>query len=154
MSKNVWGPATWHLLHCMVLKIDDNIDCRQLEDLKGILFRIVSNLPCPYCTDHATSFFRTNKFTSITTISALRYFMFFFHNKVNERLKKPQIDYEQHLQIYVNMNFKIVIDHFFTVYREMSQTSVTMMLRSFHRNMLLNELNKFFMRNQSLYRLY
>ena len=154
MSKNVWGPATWHLLHCMVLKIDDNINNNQIEDLKGIIFRIVNNLPCPYCTDHATSFFKMNKFSSITTISALRYFIFYFHNKVNERLKKPQIEYEQHLQIYVNMNLKFVVDHFFTIYREISQTSVTMMLRSFHRNMLLNELNKYFIRNQVLYRLY
>ena len=52
------------------------------------------------------------------------------------------------------MNLKIVVDHFFTVYREMSQTSVTMMLRSFHRTMLLNKLNKYFIRSQNLYRLY
>jgi hypothetical protein len=154
MSKNVWGPATWHLLHCIVLKIDDNISSQQLEDVKAIIFRIVSNLPCPYCTDHATSFFKTNKFNSINNIITLRYFIFHFHNKVNERLKKPQMEYEQHLQLYVNMNLKIVIDHFFKVYRDMSQTSVTMMLRSFHRNILLNEVNKYFMRNQELYRLY
>ena len=66
MSKNVWGPATWHLLHCIVLKIDDNIDSQQLEDLKAVIFRIVNNLPCPYCTDHATSFLKTNKFSSIS----------------------------------------------------------------------------------------
>lgn len=154
MSKNVWGPATWHLLHCMVLKIDDNINQVQLEDLKRIISRIVNNLPCPYCTEHATSFLKNNHFSSITTINALRYFIFYFHNKVNERLKKPQMGYEEHLQLYINMNLKIVIDHYFTVYRDMSQTSVTMMLRSFHRNMVLNEVNAYFFGAQSLYRLY
>lgn len=154
MSKNVWGPATWHLLHCMVLKIDDNINTSQLEDLKRIISRIINNLPCPYCTEHASSFFKKNNFNSITTLSAIRYFMFFFHNKVNERLKKPQMGYEEHLQLYMNMNFKIVVDHFFSVYRDMSQTSVTMMLRSFHRNIVLNDINAYLHSVQSLYRLY
>lgn len=154
MSKNVWGPATWHLLHCMVLKIDDNLSLSQLEDLKTMISRIINNLPCPYCTEHAISFFKNNNFKSITTISALRYFIFYFHNKVNERLKKTQMLYDEHIQLYVNMNLKIVVDHFFTVYRDMSQSSVTMMLRSYHRHMILNELNQYFVRSQNLYRLY
>jgi Erv1 / Alr family len=154
MSKNVWGPATWHLMHCMVLKIDDNINSSQLEDLKRMISRIISNLPCPYCTDHATSFLKANHFAGVKTISALRYFMFYFHNKVNERLKKPQMGYEEHIQLYVNMNLKIVVDHFFRIYKDMNQTSVTMMLRSYHRQIILKELNQYFMQTQELYRLY
>jgi hypothetical protein len=154
MSKNVWGPATWHLLHCIVLKIDDNVSSSQLEDVKRIISRIVNNLPCPYCTDHATSFLKSNNFVYINNIAALRYFVFYFHNKVNERLKKKQITYEEHLQIYVNMNLKTVLEHFFNVYREMNQTSVTMMLRSFHRTKVLTELNQYFIQKQNLYRLY
>lgn len=154
MSKSVWGPATWHLLHCIVLKVDDNINESQLENIKAIISRIANNLPCPYCTDHATTFLRTNKFESIKSINALRYFMFYFHNKVNERLKKPQMTYDDHINLYVKMNLKTVVEHFFKVYTEMNQTSVTLMLRSFHRVKLLGDVNQFFLQHQYLYRLY
>ena len=153
MSKNVWGPATWNLLHCLVLKIDDNIDQKTFEDVKTIISGIANNLPCPTCTEHAATFLKKNNFKSVANIETLRYFIFYFHNKVNERLKKPQIRFEEHIQIYANMNLKIVVDHFFSVYRDMSQISVTMMLRSYHRTMLLSEVNQYFMRNQSKYRL-
>jgi hypothetical protein len=154
MSKNVWGPATWNLLHCMVLKIDDNINNIQLEELKKIISRITHNLPCPYCAEHSASFFKINNYSSISSINALRYFLFYFHNNVNERLKKPIITYEHHIEIYVTMNLTTVIQHFFNVYRDMSQTSVTMMLKSFHRNLVLNELNSYLLKYQKLYRLY
>jgi hypothetical protein len=153
MSKSVWGPATWHLLHCLVLKIDDNINKDQFESLKRIIVRIIHNLPCPYCTEHAISFIRNNNFEGISNISALRYFIFYFHNKVNERLKKPMITYDEHIVYYNNMNLYTVVEHFFFVYRKMNQTGVTMMLRNYHRNKVLNEINEYFIKNQSLYRL-
>ena len=56
MQKSVWGPATWKLLHTMVLKINNDVSVSQINDLKSIILRIVSNLPCPYCTSHAISY--------------------------------------------------------------------------------------------------
>jgi hypothetical protein len=60
MSKAVWGPATWKLLHCMVLKVK-TIEPHQLIELKNAIMRIVSNLPCPYCTAHALANIASSK---------------------------------------------------------------------------------------------
>jgi hypothetical protein len=152
MSKSVWGPATWYLLHSMVLKIDDNINQSQLKELKGIILNIASNLPCPSCTQHAVSYITANRMELIDNIFALRVFIHKFHNKVNERLKKTIMSYEDHVVMYNNMNLKYVIQNMMNIYKNMN-TSVTMMLYSYHRGRLVQDLNDYFYKNQSLYRL-
>jgi hypothetical protein len=150
MSKSVWGPATWQLLHCMVLKINDNINKSQLSELKGMIINIATNLPCPYCTQHALSYLKTNKFNLIDNIYSLRIFMHTFHNKVNERLKKTTMSYEDHIVLYSRMNFKIVIQNMIHIYKNMN-TSVTMMLYSYYRGRLVQDLNEYFYNNQQIF---
>ncbi len=152
MSKSVWGPATWMLMHSMVLKINDNITTSQLNDLKGIIRNICTNLPCPYCTQHALSYLNSNKFDLISTIYGLRIFMHTFHNNVNIRLKKPTITYEEHIVLYSRMNLKIVLENMLTIYKNMN-ASVTMMLYSYYRGRLVQDVNQYFYKNQSLYSL-
>lgn len=154
MSKSVWGPATWFLLHSLVIKINDNVSNVVMNELKGIIRGITENLPCPICSSHAKSQLNKLRFESITTIDSLRKFMFFFHKSVNEMLKKPILmTYEEHLIIYNNMELTLVIKNFLNIYNNMSNTNVTMMLYSYHRKKLLNDINKYFVKNQGLYRL-
>lgn len=152
MSKSVWGPATWYLLHSIVLKIDDNVNQSQLKELKGMILNIATNLPCPNCTQHALAYLTTNRIDMIDNILALRIFIHKFHNKVNERLKKPTMSYEDHIVMYNNMNLKLVIQNMINIYKNMN-TSVTMMLYSYYRGKLVQDLNDYFYKNQSLYRL-
>jgi hypothetical protein len=35
MQKSVWGPATWKLLHTMVLKINNDASVSQINDLRN-----------------------------------------------------------------------------------------------------------------------
>ena len=58
---------------------------------KNIISRIMSNLPCPYCTSHAVSYLSTTNFKSIQNINDLTLYLFNFHNNVNIRLNKPTI---------------------------------------------------------------
>jgi hypothetical protein len=154
MSKSVWGPATWYLLHSMVLKINDDTNSETITDLKKLIRNITSNLPCPACSAHATSHLSKMKFDSITTVEGLRRFMFHFHNTVNEMLKKPTtLTYEQHIILFDTMDLRLVIRHFLNIYNNMNSTNVTMMLYSFHRKKTLNDVNTFFVKNQKLYRL-
>ena len=154
MSKSVWGPATWYLLHSMVLKINDDTNSETITDLKKLIRNITSNLPCPACSAHATSHLSKMKFDSITSVEGLRRFMFHFHNTVNEMLKKPTtLTYEQHIILFDTMDLRLVIRHFLNVYNNMNSTNVTMMLYSFHRKKTLNDVNTFFVKNQKLYRL-
>lgn len=153
MSKNVWGPATWKLLHCMVVKTKEIITPPELQELKKIIERVVSNLPCPICSGHAVSYFKQQNYARITTIEQLRYFLFAFHNNVNTRLKNPLITYEEHDILYKNMNLEFVLRNMLQVYQHMNSTNVTMMLYSFHRNSIINDLNKYFIQNQHLFTL-
>ena len=93
MSKSVWGPATWYLLHSMVLKINDDAPAPVITELKKLIRSITSNLPCPSCSAHATSQLSKYKFDSIIHVEGLRQFMHHFHNSVNEMIKKPTITY-------------------------------------------------------------
>jgi len=153
MSKNVWGPPTWRLLHCLSVKAKDTMTPPQLNDLKTILERIVSNLPCPLCSTHAKSYFKLNKFNTIITLNQLRYFMFVFHNNVNSRINKPLITYEEHNILYQNMNLEMVIRNMLQIYQNMNTTIVTMMLYSYDRQNILNDLNQYLVKNQSLFTL-
>ena len=91
MQKSVWGPVTWRLLHMMVLKVNDNITPTQIIELKNIILRILTNLPCPYCASHAMAHITSSNYKSIQNVADLRVFMFQFHNKVNQRLNKKLI---------------------------------------------------------------
>ena len=146
MSKAVWGPATWSMLHCLVLKIND---VTNLESLKGLIINICSNLPCPYCTSHATAILKQERFSQINDILALKTFMWQFHNKVNERLKKTKMEYSVHLDKYNNMKLVDVINLFIKIYSQNS--GVTMMLYNFHKKNLITQLRTYFGENAKLY---
>ena len=149
MSKAVWGPATWKLLHCMVLNVK-NIEPGQLIDLKNIIMRIVSNLPCPYCTSHALSTIAKSNFRIINNIDDLKMFMFQFHNKVNQQVNKKIITYEEHIPIYCNLNLEVVFQDFLNIYQK-QMGGITMMLYGFHRKQMLIDVFNFFKRNKMIY---
>jgi hypothetical protein len=149
MTKAVWGPATWKLLHCMVLKVN-SLEPSQLIELKNTIMRIVSNLPCPYCTSHAMSTMATSNFKTISTINDLKMFMFQFHNKVNQQVNKKLITYEEHLPLYCELNIEAVLQNFLYVYQQQIG-GVTMMLYGFHRKQMLIDVVNFFKRNKRLY---
>jgi hypothetical protein len=153
MSRNVWGPPTWQLLHCMALKAKETITPSQLQELKTIIERLVSNLPCPMCSAHAISYFKANHFQRIQTIEQLQMFLFLFHNSVNSRIQKSLLTYEDHLLLYRYMSIETVVQNMFHVYQHMNSTNVTMMLYSFHRKNILHDLHKYFKQNNQLFHL-
>ena len=80
MQKSVWGPATWKLIHCIPFKANKNITPEEFNELKQILTRIMSNLPCPYCTSHAISYLSSTNYKSIQNLNDLILYLFNFHN--------------------------------------------------------------------------
>jgi hypothetical protein len=147
MSKSVWGPATWTMLHCLVLKIKD--DANNIDQLKIMISYICDNLPCPYCAAHAKSIIQKSNFSKMQDILSLRVFVFQLHNKVNEKLKKPQMEYSEHLEKYKNSNLVDVVNTFIKVYNNNGGT--TMMLYSFHKKQVIDYLKKYFKKYASLY---
>jgi hypothetical protein len=147
MSKSVWGPATWSMLHCLVLKIKD--DATNIEQMKTLISSICDNLPCPYCASHARTIIQKSNFSGIQDILSLRVFVFQLHNKVNEKLKKPQMEYSVHLEKYKNLNLIMVINTFIKAFNNNSGT--TMMLYSFHKKQVIEQLRNYFKNYASLY---
>ena len=149
MSKSVWGPATWTMLHCLVLKLKDDAPIQTINSVKTIISNICDNLPCPYCSSHARSLLQKSNFNKIADILSLRVFIFEFHNKVNERLKKPIMDYSTHLEKYKNSKLVDVVNTFISVFNNNSGT--TMMLYSFHKKQTIYKLKQYFRENANLY---
>ena len=147
MSKSVWGPATWAMLHCLVLKIKD--DANNIQQIKQIISCICDNLPCPYCASHARAIIQKSNFNQIQDILSLRVFVFQLHNKVNEKLKKTQMEYSEHLEKYKNSNLVDVINTFIKVYNNNGGT--TMMLYSFYKKQTIIQLKNYFKTYGNLY---
>jgi hypothetical protein len=149
MSKSVWGPATWTMLHCLVLKIKD--DANNIEEIKTLITSICDNLPCPYCSSHARATIQKSNFSKINDILSLRVFVFQLHNKVNEKLKKPQMEYSENLEKFRNVKLVDVINTFIKAYD--NNSGITMMLYSFHKKQVIHQLRSYFNQFVTLYTL-
>jgi hypothetical protein len=137
------------MLHCLVLKIKDDVPIHILNALKQNISYICDNLPCPYCSAHAKTIIQNSNFNKISDLLTLRVFVFELHNKVNEKLKKPIMDYSSHLEKYKNVKLVDVINTFIKVFNNNSGT--TMMLYSFHKKQVIHKLKQFFRENAPLY---
>lgn len=96
MSKqNIWGEITWIFLHTLAECIDNNkfLDCKNkvIQIIKSLCF----NLPCPDCSEHATSILNKAYINNIKTKEHLVEFLRQFHNIVNIKLKKKELTIEE-----------------------------------------------------------
>jgi hypothetical protein len=152
MRKSEWGPITWKLIHCISIKANPNLSQEQFNELKNIISRIVSNLPCPYCTSHAIDYLSRTNYKSIRNINDLTLYLFNFHNNVNIRLNKPIITFEEHNTIYTNINTINTVQNFINLYQK-NTNNVTMMLYNFHRKKMVYDVYLYFQKNKPLYSL-
>ena len=60
---SVWGPPTWTMLHILAEKVNETDYPRLSAQLFGMVKRICAVLPCPECSEHATTFLNTIKQT-------------------------------------------------------------------------------------------
>ena len=89
MSKSEWGKVTWILFHSIIENIKDDAPNNFIKMVFDNIILICSNLPCPYCKDHAMSYIKKYKKYNFDTKEKLKIFIFTFHNNVNKRLNKP-----------------------------------------------------------------
>jgi hypothetical protein len=95
MSIKEWGPITWYLFHTLAEKIKDEYFEQERSNIIDHIFSIAANLPCPECKQHAVSNLKFVDKTKIKTKENLKDFLFQFHNKVNEKTKKPSFPKEK-----------------------------------------------------------
>jgi len=92
MSKKVWGPTIWILLHSLCELIKDEYFLTEKNNLVAQIKNICYNLPCPTCTNHAISILKRIKLEDVKTKSDLIHKVWVFHNIVNKNTKKPFVD--------------------------------------------------------------
>jgi len=103
MPPKNWGPPIWYLIHGLTY----NIKSEKVEDIHN-LFRIcaliISSLPCPKCSLDGMNIMKSVNLRNIKTKDDIIYIMFCVHNKVNNKLSKPQFKFDDFNTLYRRLN--------------------------------------------------
>ena len=137
-SPNVWGPITWNLIHGLIEKLKED---KYVRDLFFMLRLLVSNLPCPSCSQHAEIYLSRTIVEKLKTKKQLKDLFFMFHNNVNARTKKPLFKYDQ-LSKYEDVKLNEAFNKFKSIYH--TRGNMNLIMESFQRKMALQRLNKWF----------
>jgi len=98
-KRTAWGTHIWILLHTLSVKIKEESFPVVGPSLLRLVHGIVTNLPCPQCSDHARDYMKNVNFAAIQTKQQFIDFLFQFHNSVNARKAYPlydRTDVEEH----------------------------------------------------------
>ncbi len=111
LPKMIWGKPTWTLLHCLAEKVkaDEFIQIR--DQLMQQIYVICTNLPCPYCANHAKIYLNKINFKTINSKDELKYMLYLFHNTVNKD-KNYELANESILNIYAQHSIIPVFNEF------------------------------------------
>jgi len=107
-----WGAPYWYFFHTIVEKIKEEEFINKKEKLINIIKMIMSNLPCPECTEHAVLNIKLIEWNKIQSKSDLKHIMFTFHNKLNAEKNYPLFSLEELESKYKSANTLNIINNF------------------------------------------
>ena len=110
-TKRYWGRATWFLFHTIAARIDPEYYKHNFATIWDFIKECCGNLPCPYCSTHASNHLKTITLSQINTKSKLERMFFDFHNTVNHRLGKKMFSWSE-MQIYKKANIARIFINF------------------------------------------
>ena len=149
MSKQEWGNATWYLFHTLAEKLKP-----EFSGESGELFRqiklLCTNLPCPDCSQHATSCLNDVNTNSINSRENLIEFIWQFHNRVNGRIGKAQFSREECRRKYTYSITRIIFTNFISVFK-MNARNEKAMMHSYRRQMSTQGFEKYMYANTHKY---
>jgi len=132
----VWGPPIWTLFHTLSCQINNT---ELLKPLFMYIQRICRFLPCPECSNDATSFLRKVRLADIQTVDDISMAMYLLHNHVNKKKNKSLYSYSQ-MNKYKSYNLIAVFKNFVRVYN--TRGNMNMINDDFQRNMIISEFKK------------
>ncbi len=145
-----WGNATWFFLHTLAEKVKNDKFSIIKKDLFWLFKSICSSLPCPDCRNHADQLIKTINFKNITTKEDFKTVLFVFHNKVNTKLKKPNMEKDDFLKKYETANLIKISKYFLHMFskstrnfKEMINNNARKQLCNYIHNWLNKNLNNF-----------
>lgn len=96
-----FGPHFWYMLHTMALNYPMSPTRFAKAKMKSFLQAIPFLLPCRECTEHAKEFMaHANTEAALQNKESLFTFLWNFHNLVNKRLGKPEMPFNEALNMY------------------------------------------------------
>ena len=133
MSKSLWGPPCWSMMHVLATRIKKEEFENKKESLWLLINEICNNLPCPECRQHAVSLMRQTKKASILkSKDNLELFLFDFHNLVNKKKGLKLFTKEEYNLKYKKANIREVVINFINIFNASSRNN-NLMMESFHR---------------------
>ncbi len=95
------GPHYWYMLHNMSLNYQMNPTRVARQKMRAFVEVLPYLLPCRNCSEHAKEFMASADLDkALTNRKTLFTFMWNFHNHVNKRLGKPEMSFNDALQMY------------------------------------------------------
>lgn len=100
-----WGPSFWHALHTMSLVYPDRADAAQRKAAFDWIVAMGTLLPCPICASNwatETDELRTVALREriLAGRASLSRYLVDVHNRVNRRIGKPILSYEEALAMH------------------------------------------------------
>ena len=111
----IWGPNIWALFHGLSYKIREDKFLLHKDTLIFIIKNICATLPCPECSNDASSLLKSVNFNTIKNKEDFKVFLFNFHNSVNKKLNKPLYDYSN-LYKYNDVNMNALYNNLTRIY--------------------------------------
>jgi hypothetical protein len=145
-APTIWGPPIWTLLHTMAEKIKEDEYNKLIPQLFGLIKRICAFLPCPECSQHATTFLAKIKPQEISSKTDFKNMLYLFHNMVNFRKKKSLYNYSN-INNYKNVNIQHAFNNFVMVYN--TKGNMKLLTESFQRQLVIKDLKTWLINNHS-----
>lgn len=101
-AKDHWGTSIWSYLHTISLFCEKEIPKVEFYRIKNLLKNIKHIIPCKTCYDEYCKYIPSLNLIKYSAVEKDRMILFkwgvIVHNKINEKLKKKQISYENALK--------------------------------------------------------
>jgi hypothetical protein len=139
MSKSLWGPPCWSLMHVLATRIKEEDFENKKESLWLVINEICNNLPCPECRQHAVSLMRqTKKASVLKSKDNLELFLFDFHNLVNKKKGLKLFTKEEYNLKYKKENIRDIVFNFINIFNASARNN-NLMTDAFHRQRFIQK---------------
>jgi hypothetical protein len=146
-KKMKWGEPVWFFFHTIAEKVKPESFATVRKELLQLITSICRNLPCPTCSQHASTYLANTNLNTIKTKEQLIEFFYTFHNEVNQRKGFAQFPRELLREKYSKANTMNIINHFLVNLLDKSY-SIRMIADDFNRKRLVGEIKKWLSNNQ------